>query len=103
ISRPIVVIVCMTWLLRIVGPYQHPHPWHSCAGGGAVHSIISGSRIGIDAADCRTLLLHNKFQDQRNRGEQFCSVNDGGEFYRLLGRNNEIAMNVVQPIRGEKG
>jgi hypothetical protein len=32
----------MTWLLRIVGPYRHPHPWHSRAGGGAVHSIESG-------------------------------------------------------------
>src|SRR5262244_3656008 len=30
------------WLLRIVGPQQHPHPWHFRAGGGAVHSIISG-------------------------------------------------------------
>src|SRR6266516_3901882 len=32
----------MVWLLRIVGPYQHPHPWHSRAGGGAVHSINNG-------------------------------------------------------------
>src|SRR5271165_1243756 len=40
-SRPMVVIACMTWLLRIVGPYRHPHPWHSRAGGGAVHSIES--------------------------------------------------------------
>jgi hypothetical protein len=24
------------------GPQQHPHPWHFRAGGGAVHSIISG-------------------------------------------------------------
>jgi UvrD-like helicase C-terminal domain len=31
--------------------------------------------------------LQNKFQDQRKRGEPFCSVNDGGGFYRLLGRN----------------
>ena len=29
-------------LLRIVGPQQHPLPWHSRAGGGAVHSIRSG-------------------------------------------------------------
>jgi hypothetical protein len=34
--------------------------------------------------------------------EQFCSVSAGGGFYRLLGRK-EIAMNVAQPIRGEKG
>jgi hypothetical protein len=26
---------------------QHPHPWHSCAGGGAVHSIISGHRFDV--------------------------------------------------------
>src|SRR5271169_1308276 len=44
-SRPMVVIACMTWLLRIVGPYRHPHPWHSRAGGGAVHSIESGPPI----------------------------------------------------------
>ena len=25
-----------------MGPYRHPHPWHSRAGGGAVHSIESG-------------------------------------------------------------
>ena len=25
---------------------QHPHPWHSCAGGGAVHSIRSGHSWG---------------------------------------------------------
>src|SRR5262245_50982793 len=24
------------------GPKQHPLPWHSCAGGGAVHSINNG-------------------------------------------------------------
>src|SRR5271154_4991729 len=41
-SRPIVVIACMpgsseSWELQ-----QHPHLWHSRAGGGAVHSIISG-------------------------------------------------------------
>src|SRR5262245_50526029 len=41
------IIACITWLLRIVGPQQHPHPWRSCAGGGAVHSINSGpSELG---------------------------------------------------------
>src|SRR5262245_33365329 len=30
------------WLLRIVGPQQHPRPWHFRAGAGAVHSINSG-------------------------------------------------------------
>jgi hypothetical protein len=28
---PIVVIVCMTWLLRIMGALTAPHPWHSRA------------------------------------------------------------------------
>jgi hypothetical protein len=32
------------WLLQIVGPQQHPLLWHLRAGGGAVHSIKSGSR-----------------------------------------------------------
>src|SRR5215470_12356968 len=41
-SRPTVLTACIAWLLRIVGPQQHPHPWRSCAGGGAVHSINSG-------------------------------------------------------------
>src|SRR5271155_335652 len=41
-SRPIVVIACIpgsseSWELQ-----QHPHLWHSRAGGGAVHSIRSG-------------------------------------------------------------
>jgi hypothetical protein len=36
--------------------------------------------------DIRHYFLHNKFRYQRNRGEQFCSVNDGGRFYRLSGR-----------------
>jgi hypothetical protein len=26
-------------------PQQRPHPWHRCAGGGAVHSINSGSHL----------------------------------------------------------
>src|SRR4026209_2386872 len=41
-SRPIVVIVCMVSSSESWGPQQHPHPWHSRAGGGAVHSIRSG-------------------------------------------------------------
>jgi len=28
----------------VVGPQQYPHPWHSRAGGGAVHSIRSRHR-----------------------------------------------------------
>src|SRR6266508_2150659 len=37
------------WLLRIVGPQQHPHPWHFRAGGGAVHSIKSGHSMTSSA------------------------------------------------------
>src|SRR6266436_4097757 len=39
ISRPIVVITCIIASSESWGPYQRPHPWHSRAGGGAVHSI----------------------------------------------------------------
>src|SRR5271165_5258209 len=41
-SRPIVVTVCMNSSSESWEPQQRPHPWHSCAGGGAVHSIRSG-------------------------------------------------------------
>jgi hypothetical protein len=30
---------------------QHPHPWHSCAGGGAVHSIKSGRWARLSGGD----------------------------------------------------
>src|SRR5271169_1789190 len=43
-SRPIVVIVCMTSSSESWEPQQRPHSWHSRAGGGAVHSIKSGHR-----------------------------------------------------------
>src|SRR6185437_348437 len=38
-SRPIVVIVCMFGSSESWEPQQSPYPWHSRAGGGAVHSI----------------------------------------------------------------
>src|SRR5258708_32386314 len=38
-SKPIVVIVCMARSSESCEPQQRPHPWHRCAGGGAVHSI----------------------------------------------------------------
>src|SRR4029077_20962421 len=41
-SKPIVVIVCMARSSESREPQQRPHPWHRCAGGGAVHSINSG-------------------------------------------------------------
>src|SRR5260370_24620181 len=41
-SRPIVVIVCMDSSSESWEPQQRPHPWHSRAGGGAVHSIMNG-------------------------------------------------------------
>src|SRR5258707_8987081 len=42
-SKPIVVIVCMVRSSESWEPQQRPHPWHRCAGGGAVHSIKLGS------------------------------------------------------------
>src|SRR6476659_2137826 len=41
-SRSIVVIVCILGSSESWEHYQRPHPWHSRAGGGAVHSIKSG-------------------------------------------------------------
>src|SRR4029077_5795503 len=41
-SKPIVVIVCMARSSESREPQQRPHPWHRCAGGGAVHSINNG-------------------------------------------------------------
>src|SRR6266851_5046112 len=38
-SNPIVVTVCMDSSSESWEPQQRPHPWHSRAGGGAVHSI----------------------------------------------------------------
>jgi hypothetical protein len=40
-SRPIVATVCMNNSSESWEPQQHPHRWHSRAGGGAVHSIKS--------------------------------------------------------------
>src|ERR1039458_6863068 len=41
-SRRIVVTVRMLGSSESWEHYQHPHPWHSRAGGGAVHSISIG-------------------------------------------------------------
>jgi hypothetical protein len=41
-SRPIVVTACMSSSSESWEPLQRPHPWHSRAGGGAVHSIRNG-------------------------------------------------------------
>src|SRR5919198_197971 len=40
-SRPIVVTVCIDSSSESWELYQPPLPWHSRAGGGAVHSIMS--------------------------------------------------------------
>src|SRR5450759_1089700 len=66
-SRPIVVIVCMLGSSESWEHYQRPHPWHSCAGGGAVHSIrsrhgtsrIRGHQFGGEAFHHLTLSSHN--------------------------------------------
>src|ERR1700733_4020011 len=42
-SRPIVVIVCISSSSESWEPYRRPDLWHSRAGGGAVHSINNGS------------------------------------------------------------
>src|SRR5258708_37661190 len=44
-SKPIVVIVCMAGSSESWEPQQRPHPWHRCAGGGAVHSIKLGRSL----------------------------------------------------------
>src|ERR1700733_13501037 len=44
-SRPIVVIVCMVSSSESWRPQQRPHQRHSRGGGGAVHSIITGSQL----------------------------------------------------------
>src|SRR5215469_15654430 len=41
-SRPIVITVCIDSSSESWELYQPPLPWHSRAGGGAVHSIKSG-------------------------------------------------------------
>jgi len=45
LALPIVVIVCMVRSSESWEPQQRPHPWHRCAGGGAVHSINNGSEV----------------------------------------------------------
>src|ERR1700694_1471607 len=56
-SKPIVVIVCMALSSESWEPQQRPHPWHRCAGGGAVHSINSGlthdERSGVASSACK--------------------------------------------------
>jgi hypothetical protein len=43
--NPIVVTVCMGSSSESWEPQQRPHPWHSRAGGAAVHSINSGGLL----------------------------------------------------------
>jgi hypothetical protein len=45
--------------LRIVGVLEHPHLWRSRAGGGAIHSMMSGHE--------RTLLRCENFSPKRRR------------------------------------
>jgi hypothetical protein len=48
-------------LLKIMGPQQHPRPWHSCAGGGAVHSIRFGIRYTSAGCRVRPLIMSAAF------------------------------------------
>src|SRR5271168_5121517 len=87
-SRPIVVIVCMTWLLRIVGPYQHPHPWHSRAGGGAVHSIRSGLPRFNKIRDILGVTLHCSATDHTaaSQGTFMANKTDDTLTFALIAR-----------------
>src|ERR1700692_4763492 len=56
-SKPIVVIVCMARSSESWEPQQRPHPWHRCAGGGAVPRKFSGMPIVIGFAAFLAFLL----------------------------------------------
>jgi hypothetical protein len=66
-SKPIVVIICMARSSESWEPQQRPHPWHRCAGGGAVHSIKYGQYpLGTAQAGAGSLL-------SPKHGPAFCS------------------------------
>src|SRR5262245_47758371 len=46
-SRPIVVTACMPASSDPWPPHRRPPPWHLRAGGGAVHSIMSGLGLAV--------------------------------------------------------
>src|ERR1700693_578398 len=68
-SKPIVVIICMARSFESWEPQQRPHPWHRCAGGGAVHSINNGlthdERSGVASSACEiyTILVQVRAAD----------------------------------------
>src|SRR6266576_2525147 len=83
-SKPIVVIVCMVRSSESWEPQQRPHPWHRCAGGGAVHSIKSGSGAFL----FKNLVRASEKRRRDFETEQFCRLEIDGkqEFRGLLDR-----------------
>src|SRR5713101_2094976 len=88
-SKPIVVIVCMVRSSESWEPQQRPHPWHRCAGGGAVHSIKLGHHAasfdypvgpGHDglwnthAERRRCFEIQSKFKHDRLLDGKFCRI-----------------------------
>src|SRR5262249_2118817 len=73
-SRPIVVTVCMGSSSESWEPYQPPLPWHSRAGGGAVHSIMSG----CEQPQQRSRLLDHLVGPGKQRGRDFKAECLGG-------------------------
>src|SRR6266404_605336 len=77
-SNPIVVIVCMESSSEPWEPFQRPHRWHSRAGGGAVHSINSGSRRSTNCTARRHLevsAVEQLWQEDVRQHERLDEVN----------------------------
>src|ERR1700682_4994624 len=83
-SRPIVVIVCMGSSSESWEPYQRPHPWHSRAGGGAVHSINNGRCEN----SLNNLVGAGEQRWRNSEAERLCSfqIDEQIEFARLFHR-----------------
>ena len=88
-SRPIVVTVCMDSSSESWEPYQPPLPWHSRAGGGAVHSIRSRPEQVQQGGLFDDLV--GAGEEQRWDGDPECfrsnQVYDEIKFHRLFDRD----------------
>ncbi|WP_246783214.1 hypothetical protein, partial [Bradyrhizobium sp. CIR18] len=67
ISRPIVEIDCIGCSSESWEPQTAPHPWHSRAHGGAVHSINCGSDQLHCRFECLSLSAFSIQMEKRNR------------------------------------